>query len=809
MKVPVWNGASEKLKDAGRRLRGQRKKALAYSLRLAALLAILLILGLWLSIRQQIVLTSWPATPIFEDRFGNYLAEAGHEMNRRGFWDIAGTPPERISACILAIEDRRFAVHHGIDWWAIARAIWHTASSRGREGASTIAMQVARLQNPGRRTLWKKLSEMATARLLVARFGREKVFLHYLKIMPQGNQIFGAAYAARRYFKKPLADLSWAEAAVLAALAKAPGRMNLFQPQGFGLAQKRARLILNLLHRDRRLTASELAVQLDILDSLTPPQPEKRPFHSYHAILRLYEEAAKSGSNGLVKPVRTSLDMKLQEFLDQTAGRAMNYYRRFGVGNMAAIVAERESGQVRGYLGSEFYFSTENAGAINFARTPRSTGSTLKPFIFALALQDKKFTPASIIPDLPLTVTHSSGDYSVTNFDESYLGPLLFRRALANSRNIPAVRVLKITGLEKTYDLFCRLNLADPRRKASYYGLNLAVGGLYVSLEDLLQAYGVLANDGQAFRLHWFADEGNGGLDNGRERIIPKNIARLITLFLSDPLARLPSFGRLSALEYKFPVAVKTGTSQGFRDAWTVAYSSRYLVGVWMGHPANDRTKNINGQVAAGIAKHILTWLQPEENRGIREQPFPPPQGYAAVRVCPLSGQLAGELCSESLLEYFPPQDKPAEACSAHRRYAVDRRNGRLADATIPRSRIRFKTCLSLPPEYAVWLSHNGLGPPLEGKTDIRATSLTISQPVSGSRYFFDPETPVAFQSLPLKAVVVPQVRAIDWYVDGRLLASVPYPYETRWTIQRGEHVIEARFPRALVFSRPVRIVVK
>ena len=775
---------------------------------LIALIGILIV-ALWVSIHGQIILKSWPATPIFEDRFGNYLAEASQEMNRKGFWSIDGPLPERISECIVTIEDRRFAEHHGIDWRAIARALWHNLSGRGREGASTIAMQVARLQNPGKRTLWKKLCEMATARLLIARYGREKVLLHYLKIMPQGNQIFGVAYAARRYFQKPLVDLSWAEAAILAALAKAPGRMNLFQPEGFQLAKKRAGLVLQLLQKNRRLTDSALTVQIDILNSLARPLPEKRPFHSYHAILRLYEELPKSGSGGWSKPVRTSLDMKLQEFLDQMAGRAMNYYRRFGAGNMAVIVAEKNSGQVRGYLGSEFYFSAENAGAINFARTPRSTGSTLKPFIFALGLQDKKFTPASIIPDLPLTVTHASGDYSITNFDESYLGPLLYRRALANSRNIPAVRVLKTVGLERAYDLFCCLDLADRRRKASYYGLNLAIGGLYVNLENLLQAYGVLANNGLAFKLNWFADESQERRNTGRQRIFPEDIARLITLFLADPLARLPSFARLSALEYKFPVAVKTGTSQGFRDAWAVAFSSRYLVGVWLGHPANEPMKNVNGQAAAAIAKNVLTWLQPEENRGLLEHPLPLPSGYEAARLCPLSGQLAGELCPEPLLEYFPPQDKPNEICTAHRRYAVDRRNGRLATAATPRAQIRFKTCLSLPPEYAVWLSHQGLGIPPQDKTDIRAASLAISQPVSGSRYFIDPETPALFQSLPLKAVVAPQVQAINWYVDGCLLASVPYPYETRWTIQRGEHIIEARFPHALVSSRPVHIVVK
>ena len=319
---------------------------------------------------------------------------------------------------------------------------------------------------------------------------------------------------------------------------------------------------------------------------------------------------------------------------------------------------------IRSYLGSDLYADPDFAGAINYATTPRSAGSTLKPFIYALGLETGAFSPASVLADLPYHLSYPGGQYSVANYDERHLGPILYRKALANSRNIPAVHVLKTVGLAQTYDLFRQLGLAKDDRSASTYGLGLAIGGLYVTLEDLVAAYGTLANDGQAFGLNWFepADKETPA------QLIPEDVARQITLFLSDPLARLPTFGRMGPLEYPFPVAVKTGTSQGFRDAWAVAYSSDYIVGAWIGHPDHERMKRVSGLDAAQIVKEIMLSLHPKQRRGVDETPFPPPRfssnsgvpaDYQLVKLCPLSGEPATEVCAETVLEYLAPGTEP------------------------------------------------------------------------------------------------------------------------------------------------------
>jgi len=760
--------------------------------------------AVWWDVHDSLEMTAPPPTPFLEDRFGNYLGEAGDEDAVRGFWPLPDPLPERITACLLAIEDKRFHQHGGVDLRALGRAVASNLQGRPRQGASTIAMQVARMQRPGRRTYWRKLGELVTAGLLVRRHGRTDVLRHYLCIVPMGNQIHGVAYAARRYFRKPPRDLGWAEAALLAAIPKAPGRMNLFDPQGFGEARRRAALILDLLHEQQVISTDDHAAARRHLFRLAMPVREYRPFHSFHAILRL-EQLLPGMDLGIpARPIRTSLDLRLQDRLYAVARRAMPDYRARGAGNVALLVAERATGKVRGYLGSEFYNDARWSGAINYAATPRSSGSTLKPFIYALGLADAKYTPGSVLADLPLSIAHSSGDYSVTNYDESYLGPLLYRQALANSRNIPAVEVLRTVGLERTYRFLERLGLTDADHDAGWYGLGLAIGGMYVTLEDLVAAYGCLANDGRQFRLVW--REETSGVTG--EALLPPEIARQVTLYLADPLARLPSFSRMGRLEYPFPVALKTGTSQGYRDAWTVAWSADYIVGAWVGHPDNDRMKELSGLAAAGLVKEIMEHLHPAENRGILETPFPPPTGYRTLKICPLSGQRATPHCSQVVWEYFRPGTEPVTACTVHRPFAVDARTGRQATPATPPGQVELKTCVILPPEYAVWSARQGYGPPPVPAAGPARASIEIREPVDGSHFLLDPETPRRFQTLALKARVAPAVSEIVWIIDGRPQPAVPYPYVLRWPLQPGRHSFQARFPQAAVASPPVTITV-
>lgn len=736
------------------------------------------------------------ATALLEDRYGNFLSESPGDMAQElGYWQLSGSIPYRIKAAFLTTEDRRFYLHSGLDWRAVLRALLTNLTTSKRQGASTIAMQVARMQQSassrGKRTYWKKFCESLTAVLLIRKFGHQAVLKHYLEIVPQGNRIHGVAYAARRYFRKPLHDISWAEAAVLAALPKAPGEMNLFRAEGRKKAFTRAEQILTALYDNGTLSAEDLLAARRQLQHLTIPERETRPQHSYHAILHLEEQLRAFPAQPLyTQPVRTCLDLSVQDQVATIAGTAITHARAAGAGNIAVMVVEKTTGKVVAYLGSHEYYNSAYAGAINYARVPRSSGSTLKPFIYALGLETNRFSPASVLSDTPILVSLPRGYHRIGNYDGQDMGLLLYRKALANSRNVPAIHVLANVGVGNVYELSRQLGLVTTKKPADYYGLGLAIGTLYVTLEDLVTAYGVLANDGKRFHLRWFEtplpEQGNHS-PHTSEQLMDANVTRQISLFLSDPLARLPTFPRMGALEYPFPVAVKTGTSQGFRDAWAIAYSSKYLVGVWIGHPDNTRMRDISGATAAQVVKRILLRLHPEERRGVTEQMFPAPENYSLVKVCAPTGKPATESCPEVIPEYFRPGTEPLP--SRERRHpAGSWERGHLAH--IPAGETP-----ALHPAFSPFSIEKLLN-----------AGVAIKEPVCGETFFIDPDTPRGTQTLPLQATATPAVSQIIWYVDGKPFTHAPYPYTVRWPLQPGTHTIQARFAHADIVSDVVTI---
>jgi penicillin-binding protein 1C len=472
-------------------------------------LALILVPLLWLrSLDKNVALVSPPPTLLIEDVQGRFIAELDPDDRKKGYWPLPEHLPQRIVAATLAAEDARFYIHAGVDWRSASRAfLQNLRHFRKVSGASTIAMQVARLQNPGGRTYSRKLTEALVARSLTKKYGHEAILRHYLKIAPYGNQYHGVVYAARRYFNKPLDDLTWAESALLAGLPRLPGRMNLLQWKGRKKADRRAIHILGRLRALKQITETEYAEARDLLPKLRISTHETRPKSCLHAALAM-EKALKSPADARIQSerylLRSTLDLDLQEEIQYQAWKAMQKFRPLGAGNVAVLVAEKSTGRILAYLGSEDYFDEEQAGAIDYAQTPRSSGSTLKPFIYAQGMTERNFTAATLLTDLGMALNGPGGGYVIRNYDEAFLGPILYRNALANSRNVPAVQVLEAVGVERSYHHLCELGLAKGEHEPRYYGVGLAIGGLYVTLKDLVRAYGVLANDGKAFQLRWF-----------------------------------------------------------------------------------------------------------------------------------------------------------------------------------------------------------------------------------------------------------------------------------------------------------------
>ncbi len=404
----------------------------------------LLVLGVGLAgrVSNRAVLRSPMPTLLLQDRDGHFLAELSFVPEQElGYWEVDEIP-WRVAAATVAIEDKRFWEHPGVDPKGVARAvIQNLESGEVVSGASTLAMQVARMQDPGPRTYGKKLVEALTALALTARYDRDEIMAHYLQLVPYGNRIHGIGYAARRYLDKPVADLSWAEVAFLAALPQAPSRTNPFHPAGKRRGAERAERILGELENGGVIGQSDYEQALADLGALDVPDRGVRPPGALHGILQIEERlrAEPSRWNSLAEqPVlRCSLDLELQAWVESDLRSHVRSLEARGAGNGAVVVLDAHTREVLAAVGSSSYFDSRFAGSIDYTRVQRYPGSTLKPFLYALALDRGTINPSTLMDDL------QRGPDGIGNADDHFLGPMLPRRALANSRNVPAVRLLE------------------------------------------------------------------------------------------------------------------------------------------------------------------------------------------------------------------------------------------------------------------------------------------------------------------------------------------------------------------------------
>ena len=688
------------------------------------------------------------ATPIIYDRNGIYLTQVGHEIGGRvdyGYWTTA--PPDRVVQATLALEDRRFWSHPGVDPLAVLRAVSEHLAGRRGSGASTIAMQVARMQHPRPRTLWTKAVEAGTAVALVARYGHQAVLAQYLRMAPYGESSHGIGHAARWYFDRPAGDLTWAQAALLAAVPQAPALLAPRSPQGAARAARRAAGALAMLARQGVLSADELErARAETVRPALIPAP-RRPA-SLQVVLRLHDMVRDAGppADPADPRLRAALDLRLQAAVAKLAASHLAAWRPAGAQQVAVMVVRRGSREVLADVASAG-IDSRPGGAIDFSAVQRSPGSTLKPFLYARALDRGLLAAADVLADLP------EGAPGINNADDAFLGKLLPRQALANSRNVPAAMLLRRIGLQEGFGFLRELGLHRLDGPAERFGLAMAIGALPTGLDRLVGAYTTLAEDGMAANLVWL--EGQRGAPP--RRLISADASRLVTRFLSDPMARLPSFPRYGASEFPFAVALKTGTSQGYRDAWTVAWSHRYLVGVWVGRAdAGPMTRLSGGRAAGRLAQAILLNLHGANRTDLLAGDFAAPPGRQPAELCTETGALAESACAARLTEWVKPGEAAAE---------------------------------SLP---------SPVGP-----------RLTIVTPQPDTHLWRNPEAPPALNRLVLRAAAEPKVAQIVWLVDGRPVAVAAPGEPVYWPLTPGRHRFQIRLPLQADVSRPVVVVVE
>ncbi|HEX5611131.1 MAG TPA: penicillin-binding protein 1C [Burkholderiales bacterium] len=527
------------------------------------------------------------------DRNGEPLSRVRIDKSRRrGEWVELRDASPALAEMVLAAEDRRFRSHGGVDWLALAGGVRET-SAGGRRGASTIPMQVAAALHPplersGRRDAWQKWRQMRQAIALDRSWSKDELLEAWLNLTPFRGELEGVDAASRALFGKRASGLDRAESALLAALVRSPNAPPM----------RVAARACALLSDDRE--ACEAAQSL-VARGLAPRWTTARlDGDAPHLARRLLTVPGEK--------LRSTLDARLQRFAAETLERHLRELHERNVDDGAAIVLDNESGEVLAWVGSAGPES--GAAEVDGVLAPRQPGSTMKPFLYALALERKLLTAASLIDDSSFAITTPAGLYVPQNYDHSFRGPVSLRTALASSLNVPAVRTLALLGYESFHERLRALGFDTLRRDADHYGYSLALGGAEVTLLALANAYRTLAKLGAYSQIRLRPDAALSSV----QLVFDPRAAYLVGEILADASARAPTFGLANPLATRFPASVKTGTSTDMRDNWALGYSSRYTVGVWVGNFSGEPMHEVSGvSGAAPVWREIMDFLHEGE----------------------------------------------------------------------------------------------------------------------------------------------------------------------------------------------------
>ncbi|RJG04248.1 penicillin-binding protein 1C [Noviherbaspirillum sedimenti] len=598
------------------------------------------------------------------------LALASDQQYR--LWVPLAEIEPRLVEAVLLYEDRWFYWHAGVNPLALARASLATYGHGARQGASTITMQLARrLYRIRSQTVGGKLRQLLAALWLEARYSKREILEAYLNLAPYGGNIEGVGAASLIYFHKRASQLTLPEVLTLAVIPQNPRKRGGMSPprnQPAALATARERLWLRWLKQHREAAKYQAEIQAPIKLKATASLPFRAP-HMTDVLLRMNKDGELWSTLDLRK--QTTLERILTQFVDNQRGQ--------GVSNASAILLDRESGEVRALVGSADYFDGAIDGQVNGAQARRSPGSTLKPFIYGLALDQGLLHPLTVLKDAPTAF----GPFSPENFDGRFVGPITAQDALVRSRNVPAVA---IASRLKQPNLYAFLKSAGISGMASekHYGLALALGGGEVTMEELARLYLMLGNRGEMLPLRY--ERLPLGVKPAAEtkRMLSEEAA-FITLQMLKTNAR-PDTGA-SAVP---PVAWKTGTSWGFRDAWTAGVLGQHVLIVWVGNfDGSSNAAFIGIRTAAPLFFKIVDSLRAQKLDGHEAERLLPPN-VTRVEVCTASGDLPNEACRDRSSTWFIPGKSPIRISRLHREVKIDSRTGSPTCESGPHVRIEI-----------------------------------------------------------------------------------------------------------------------
>ncbi len=618
-------------------------------------------------------------------------------------------------------------------------------------GASTISEQVVRMLHPRPRTLWARWLETFEAIRLEERFHKTDILAFYLNQVPYARQRRGVVQAARTYFDRDLETLSPKEMLALAVLVRAPSRLDLARH-----AKPIEPAIQRLGKRLRHTGILTLSEYRDLLNEPFQLQSPTLPVRASHFVRYVATSRPPHPRRGMI---HTTLDAALQVRAQALLERRLKDLEANHVTHAALLIVDHQHNDVLVWV---------NAGssAIDAVITPRQPGSTLKPFLYALAVQ-RGWTAATLIDDTPLAQAVGVGLHHYHNYSRTHYGALRLREALGNSLNIPAIRTMAFVGVQPFLTHLYQLGFQSLTQHPDHYGDGLALGNGEVTLYELVQAYATLARHGvpRPFR-YILAPEIQA---TPARRIYSPEVSSLIAHMLADPHARQREFGSGTLLHFPVETAVKTGTSTDYRDAWAIGFSHRHTVGVWMGNLTQRPMRGLTGSTGPAL---VLRAIFAELNRHTSPLPLFLSPNLQSAAICQLSGQRATPLCPP-MIESFLPNTVPTQICPLHQ--------------PAPAARVQPSK---------------------------RHALIQLLQPTPGLQLAMDPRLPDAREAFPFRLPKKITPVRTQWFVDGQQVGiTQAAERQFLWPLARGRHTAQARIwvpDRAHPITTPaVEFVVK
>ena len=688
--------------------------------------------------------------------------------------------PVPLETAVLWFEDRHFHDHPGVNPLSLVRALYQNVSSGETvSGASTLTMQVARLMRPKERTYLNKAVEVLQALKIELHYSKREILRLYLDHAPYGGNTIGYQAASLRYFQKIPEHLTWGESAMLAVLPNAPGLISPLADRE-RLRRKRDWLLRVLLDEKVIDDGTYRLALLEQIPNAAKPFPMLAPHLAQHL---------KERATGRSAIVQTTIDRELQLRLEALVTDHVTDLRRRGIRNGSALVVETESGKVRAYVGSQGFLDHAGQGQVDGIRAARSSGSLLKPFLYALCMDEGIILPQTLIKDIP---SHY-GAFSPSNADETFNGLVPAREALVRSLNVPAVRLLHTYGVYEFYSFLKAAGLTTLFRSADDYGLPLIIGGAEVTLWDMAMLFRGLASDGRFGPLQ--VVEAPADADVEPLPAISPGACHL-TLNILRELKRPGAEYYWQQYQSRWPLAWKTGTSYGQRDAWAVGVSPQWTIAVWTGNFDGEGNANLTGAGCAGPLLFDIFNSLPR-NAGQRWSARPDAD-LALAEICLDTGFPAGASCDTRVAVDVPLYMEPLPLCPYHHAVYVTR-DGTRQTCSLCWEPGEYEQIhrLLYPADVTQHLRERGhvvsAIPPHRSDCPAQVDDLPLQilYPQHNARLWLPRDFDGNWQKIAMRAAHQQKSRMLYWYLDHRYLGSSEHRHVKAAEMARGWHTLE------------------